>query len=422
MKNCLALLLTLLAAWDAAGQQLTAVSDLDRYRFWTVREAAINRQDSRAIEKLAEISRRIGTSRVWSSEQNAASHKLLEQLEARLGVIAASAVPPTLKPEDYPFAVPRREMLNVRFAKADGVEANLQSLDVHAPAAGNRHPIIVWLHGGGMKGGDKAQAGITVLKPDFFLSRGYVFASVNYRLAPEQKHPAQAEDTAAALAWLHDHAAEFGGDPERLFLIGISAGAQLAAVVSTNERFLARHQKPLGIVKGAVILDIGSFDIPTLIEQAREKAPEMYRYTFRDGGTREDWIDCSPFYHVRRGKGIPPMLLYYVAGRDHHAAENKRFAERMKAEGCEVTVLAAEGKTHLRIELEIGLTGDVPTAEIVKFIDLQKEKASTRTKWGCPDLTDTGLGSKTKDPHEDPDEKTIRWKVALQRGVQARER
>ena len=136
----------------------------------------------------------------------------------------------------------------------------------------------------------------------------------------------------------------------------------------------------MGIIKGAVILDIGSFDIPTLIEQAGEKAQEMYRYTFRDGGTREDWIDCSPYYHVRRGKDIPPMLLYYVAGRDHHAAENQRFAERMKAEGCEATVLAAEGKTHLSIELEIGLSGDAPTAAILNFIDLQNRRLNSNPK------------------------------------------
>jgi len=348
------------------GQVLT---DLNRYRLWGLRETALKRQDARAIEKLTEVSRRVGTSTVWSPELSEELHKLMEQLEARLGMTPATAVPQQLKPEDYPFAVARREMLNVRFANADGVEANLQSLDVHSPAEGTGHPIIVWLHGGGMKGGDKAQAGVTVLKPDLFLARGYVFASVNYRLAPVQKHPAQVEDTAAALAWLHDHAAEFGGDADRIFIIGISAGAQLAAVVSTNERFLANHQKALSIIKGAVILDIGSFDIPTLMEQAGDRAPEMYRYTFRNGGNREDWIDCSPLYHVRRGKGIPPMLLYYVAGREHHATENERFAARMKEEGCEATMLAAEGKTHLRIELEIGFPGDAPTTEILKFID-----------------------------------------------------
>jgi acetyl esterase/lipase len=345
------------------------LSDLDRYRLWAVRETAMKRQDARAIEKLAEISRRVGTSTAWSPEQSAELHTLMKQLEERLDMKPATAVPPQLKPEDYPFAVPRREKLNVRFAAAGGVAANLQSLDVHAPVTGNDHPIIVWLHGGGMKGGDKAQAGIAALKPDYFLARGYIFASVNYRLAPEQKHPAQAKDTAAALAWLHDHAAEFGGDAERIFIIGISAGAHLAAVVSTNERFLAEHQKELRIIKGAVILDIGSFDIPTLMEQAGDRAPQMYRYTFRNGGNREDWIDCSPFYHVGRGKGIPPMLLYYVAGREHHAIENERFAARMREEGYEANALAAEGKTHLRIELEIGHSGDAPTAEILQFID-----------------------------------------------------
>ena len=65
----------------------------------------------------------------------------MEQLEVRLGVTPATTVPEQLKPEDYPFAVARRELLNVRFAGADGVEANLQSLDVHAPADGARHTL-----------------------------------------------------------------------------------------------------------------------------------------------------------------------------------------------------------------------------------------------------------------------------------------
>jgi len=351
------------------------LSGLQRYRLWAARETAVRRQDLRAIEKLAEISRRVATSGDRSPDPSAELRELLGQIETRLGLPPPREIPSHLKPEDYPFAVARRERLDVRFANTDGVEAGPQSLDVHAPAGGMDHPILVFIHGGGMKGGDKAHPGITVLKPDFFIARGYVFASINYRLAPAHKHPAQAEDTAAAIAWLHDHAAEFGGDPERLFLLGISAGAQLAAVVSTNERFLAKHRKGLDVIQGAVILDIGSFDIPTLMEQAGERAPEMYRTTFRDGGTREDWIDLSPFYHVRRGKSIPPMLLCFVAGRDHHAAENRRFSERLTAEGYEATVLAAEGKTHLSLELDIGLSGDVPTAKILEFFDRRTRRS-----------------------------------------------
>lgn len=357
-----------------------SLSALDRYRLWVARETAIKRQDVRAIEKLADVSRRLATSNDWSSDQNVELLKLLEQLEARLELSAASEIPSHFKPSDYPFATPRREILNQQFATSSGVDTHLQSMDIYALKEGNQLPIVVWIHGGGMKGGDKSHPGITALKPDYFLSRGYAFVSVNYRLAPEEKHPAQAEDVASAIAWLHDHAAEFGGDPDRIFLLGISAGAQLAAVVSTNDRYLAKHQKSPAIIRGAVILDIGSFDIPSLMEQAGERAPEMYRYTFRDGGNREDWVDFSPYYHVSRGKEIPPMLLYYAADREHHAVENRRFADRMKVEGLEATVLAAEGKTHLTIELEIGTFGDVPTAEIVRFFDQQDHRDDTIAK------------------------------------------
>jgi hypothetical protein len=76
------------------------LTDLDRYRLWVAREAAIKRPDARAIEKLAEISQLVGISTVWSPAQNVEMHKLLEQLEARLGITPASAVPPQLKPED----------------------------------------------------------------------------------------------------------------------------------------------------------------------------------------------------------------------------------------------------------------------------------------------------------------------------------
>jgi arylformamidase len=345
------------------------LSPLDTYRLWRARNAAVTNIDGRAVEKIVEAARLLTPTNNLPQPRAAELQQLLNDLERRLQLPPVAAVPLEMKPGDYAFAVPRRALLDIRFAASEGVPPALQSLDVYAPLAGDKHPIVVWIHGGGMKAGDKALAGVLALKPDFFLTRGFAFASINYRLAPAHKHPAQAEDTAAALAWLHDHAREFGGDLDNLFVIGISAGAQLAAVVSTNERFLAKHQKAPDIIRGAVILDIGSFDIPTLMEQAGANAPEMYHYTFRDGGTKEDWTDCSPLHHVKRGKRIPPMLLYYVAGRDHHAAENQRFADRLKAEEYDATVLAAENKTHLRIESEIGIPGDVPTKEILRFIE-----------------------------------------------------
>ena len=91
---------------------------------------------------------------------------------------------------------------------------------------------MVYVHGGGWKRGDKSRVGEKV---EFFTGRGWVFVSVNYRLLPEGAHPANVNDVARALAWVHDHATDYGGDPDRLFLMGHSAGAHLAALVATSE-------------------------------------------------------------------------------------------------------------------------------------------------------------------------------------------
>jgi acetyl esterase/lipase len=133
------------------------------------------------------------------------------ELKRTLGLSKVMQVPPGVQPADYAFGVPRRERLDMRFATTDGVAAALQSLDLYTPISdATKHPIIIWIHGGGMKAGANAQQGITNLNPDVFLARGFAFASLNDRLAPAHRHPAACEGVAAAVAWLHDHAKEFG--------------------------------------------------------------------------------------------------------------------------------------------------------------------------------------------------------------------
>jgi acetyl esterase/lipase len=261
--------------------------------------------------------------------------------------------------------MPRKEYLNIPYASIAGVDPKYLTLDVYAPRDDRPHPVVLWLHGGAMKGGDKSHPAIAPVKSDFFLSRGFLFATANYRLAPEHRYPAQARDAAAAVSFLHDNVRRYGGDPNRLFLIGNSAGGQLAGIVSTNEEYLNQHGKSLAIIKGVVILDIGSFDVPSIFDQLGDRVPPMYRDTF--GTDRGNWMAGSPFFHVAAGKKIPPFLLIYVDGRKHHRQENGRFAERLKRYGYSATVYAAKGKTHHSLALELGLGGDAPTSEIMAF-------------------------------------------------------
>ena len=106
---------------------------------------------------------------------------------------------------------------------------------------------MIWVHGGAWQIGDKAQV---QAKPKAFNERGYVLVSVNYRFHPAVTYKEQAGDIAQAIRWVNDHAREHGGDPGRVFLMGHSAGAHLAALVGTDGRYLeksrAEAERPVG--------------------------------------------------------------------------------------------------------------------------------------------------------------------------------
>src|SRR3954466_5221255 len=103
---------------------------------------------------------------------------------------------------DVPYAAPKNER---------------QTLDVYAPTEGKDHPIVVWIHGGGWKAGDKK--GVQK-KPQAFVDKGFVFVSTNYRFVPHVTVKEMTGDIARAIRWIHDHAREYGGDPNSIFVMG----------------------------------------------------------------------------------------------------------------------------------------------------------------------------------------------------------
>jgi len=113
-----------------------------------------------------------------------------------------------------------------------------QHLDIHTRANRPAEPVpaIVAFHGGGLIAGNRAA--LTNVA-DYFASLGYVGVNGGYRLAPEAKWPDGARDVGAAVTWLHEHVAEYGGDPERIFVAGISTGALHAATYVFRPELLA---------------------------------------------------------------------------------------------------------------------------------------------------------------------------------------
>src|SRR5437588_10210706 len=137
-----------------------------------------------------------------------------------------------------------------------------QVLDVYSPKGAKGLPVVFWIHGGGWQAGDKTDV---QLKPQAFNDKGLVFVSINYRLLPAVDMGTIVRDVAKAVRWVHDHIAEHGGDPKRLFVMGHSAGAQLAALVCTDDRYLRAEGVPLADVKGCVPVDGDTYDVPALI-------------------------------------------------------------------------------------------------------------------------------------------------------------
>lgn len=120
-----------------------------------------------------------------------------------------------------------------------------QSMDVYLPQDARNAPVILMVHGGGWRVGDKAMRSVTENKVAHWVRRGFIFVSANYRMLPEADPLAQAEDVARAPAYAQSRAASCGGDPAQFVLMGHSAGAHLVALLSADPgRAFALGAKP----------------------------------------------------------------------------------------------------------------------------------------------------------------------------------
>ncbi len=107
-----------------------------------------------------------------------------------------------------------------------------QRLDLYLPAGAGPHPLIISIHGGAFRFGDKADGQVEPMLAG--LERGFAVASINYRLSGEARFPAQIQDVKAAIRFLRAHAAEYGVDPHRFAVWGGSAGGHLACLAGTT--------------------------------------------------------------------------------------------------------------------------------------------------------------------------------------------
>jgi acylaminoacyl-peptidase len=257
---------------------------------------------------------------------------------------------------------------NIPYADAPNVR---QVVDVYSPKDAKNLPVVFWIHGGGWQTGDKTDVQI---KPQVFMDKGFVFVSTNYRLLPDVDMATLVRDVAKSIHWVHDHIAEYGGDPNRLLIMGHSAGAQLSALMCTDDRYLKAEGLSLAIVKGCVPVDGDTFDVPAIIEsgETRRRVHSLPQPKFghreKFGNDPEKHRDFSAVTHVAKDKGIPPFLILHVAEHPDTSAQAQRLGNVLKDSGVPVTVFGARETTHSKINADLGLPDDPATRALFEFL------------------------------------------------------
>ena len=208
-------------------------------------------------------------------------------------------------------------------------DADKHKLDLYLPRDKKNFPVLVFLHGGSWKTGDRSQY---VALGDRLARVGIGVAIPSYRLMPQNPHPAQIEDVAAAFAWVVKNISQRGGDASRLYLSGHSAGAHLAALLALDEKYLAKFDLPRKSIRSVIAMS-GIYDVDKLD-------------TFLVAPGAGDKHDASPVAHAH--SGAPPFLISYCQWDYFGLPKQARdFTLTLKKNFVGVELLYVPGENHI---------------------------------------------------------------------------
>lgn len=213
-------------------------------------------------------------------------------------------------------------------------------------------PLILFVHGGGWKRGDKANATGTA-KIAHFTSEGYAFASIDYRLVPAATVEQQASDVAHALAYVMDHAGKLGIDRQRIVLMGHSAGAHLVALVGTDPRYLRAAGLRETDIAGVVPIDGAAYDVARQMAGAGRFMKATYQQAFGTDATRQHAL--SPTLQAA-APNAPAFLILHVQ-RPDGIAQSRALAQALETAGTSVEIDGFPGQGlqgHAEINRRLG--------------------------------------------------------------------
>ncbi len=262
------------------------------------------------------------------------------------------------------------EPRTVQYQHVDGVDPDLLSVDVYGPPAGCPPvPVVFWVHGGGWSTGDKANPS-TATKAAWAAENGWALVAVNYRLSAPGAGvvwPTHGQDVAAAVGHTLDHAAELGIDPQRVALMGHSAGGHLVSIVSVDPALLAAVGHDRTDVDCLVSLDTEGYDLQERIDTGSDLTDEMLANAF--GTDPAALAAASPLQVLEQAGGPVPDAVIVTRGLPRRRAQAEAFADALRGAGAEVTVVQADGYSHADVNARLGAAGEtLETPTITSFL------------------------------------------------------
>ena len=243
----------------------------------------------------------------------------------------------------------------IQYKTLNNVAVNLLSLDIYYTSeTGNLRPIVIYVHGGGWSIGDKSNN--LDNKINLFKSLNYIFVSVNYRLSPfpfdinnidRIKYPDHNNDVADAIKWVYENIDLYGGNRNKIALLGHSAGAHLVSLTGTNLSFLEDRSLPISAIKGVATIDTEGYDVTKKITEGDEMYTNAFGIDFNDA------IEASPIYNIFNVKNYPK---FFVAKRGTVSRINlaNEFINKLELNGVQVTQVEGSIYTHEEINTTIG--------------------------------------------------------------------
>ena len=232
-----------------------------------------------------------------------------------------------------------------------------QRFDVYVPRGARNAPVILMVHGGAWRIGDKRSRGVVGNKVERWSREGILVISVNYRMLPRTDPVEQARDVARALAAAQARLTEWGGDPTRVVLMGHSSGAHLVALLDAHPALATSLGARPWL--GAVILDSAALDVVQTMTR-----PHLPLYTRAFGTEPEFWREASPAHHL--AAGAKPVLLVCSSLRRDSCPAATRYAARATSVGVRAEVVPVP-KSHAAIDADLGAPGGY-TEAVERFL------------------------------------------------------